>query len=180
MAALHVEITPELQAFIVAQPMFFVASAPLSGEGHVNLSPKGLDTFRILSPTCVAYLDFVGSGNETAAHVLENGRITFMFCAFEGPPKIVRLYGRGRTVQPRDAQWADLSSNFPQCDGVRQIMIAEISRVQTSCGFGVPRMRLEDQRDALFAWVRKKGPDGLVEYQSRKNRVSIDGLPTGM
>jgi hypothetical protein len=177
MAATYPEITKEIQAFILAQPLFFVATAALSPQGHVNLSPKGLDTFRVLSPARVAYLDLTGSGNETAAHLLENRRITFMFCAFEGPPKILRLYGTGRTVQRTEAEWVDLAALFPQMTGVRQIIVADITRVQTSCGFAVPRMDLLEERQTLTEWAEKKGPEGLVEYRRKKNARSIDGLP---
>jgi len=178
MAALHPNITPELEAFIGNQPMFFVGTAPLSASGYMNLSPKGLETLRVLSPQRVAYLDLTGSGNETAAHLLENGRITFMFCAFEGQPKILRLYGTGRVIRPDDSQWADLLPMFPNLPGVRQIIVAEITRVQTSCGFGVPLMRMENQRDMLLNWAEKKGPAGLAEYRREKNARSIDGLST--
>jgi hypothetical protein len=171
-------ISPELQAFIAAQHVFFVATAPLEVSGHVNLSPKGMNTFRVLSPRLVAYLDLTGSGNETAAHLVQNGRITFMFCAFEGNPKILRLHGRGRVVAPDAPQWAELSPNYPTLPGMRQIIIAEISRVQTSCGFGVPLLTFAGDRDALAQWALAKGEDGLVRYREQKNRVSIDGLPT--
>jgi|HubBroStandDraft_1064217.scaffolds.fasta_scaffold435180_1 hypothetical protein len=177
MAMLHPLITPELKEFIERQPLYFVATAPLSASGHVNLSPKGLDTFRVLSPTRAAYLDLTGSGNETAAHLLENGRITFMFCAFEEPPKILRLYGAGRCIAPGEAQWDEMAAGFPALDGIRQIVMADIQRVQTSCGFGVPLMRVEGHRDTLLAWARKKGPEGLADYRVRKNSQSIDGLP---
>jgi hypothetical protein len=170
-------ITPDLHSFISAQPVFFVATAPLATSGHVNLSPKGLDSFRILTPTRVAYLDLVGSGNETAAHVLENGRITFMFCAFADPPKILRLYGAANTLRPDDPRWPDLAAQFPDFPGVRQIITADITRVQTSCGFGVPIMQLVTQRDQLPQWAKTKGPAALADYQQRKNRTSIDGLP---
>lgn len=169
-------ITPELQAFIEAQPLFFVASAPLSGEGHVNLSPKGLDCLRVLSPTRVAYLDLTGSGNETAAHVRENGRITFMFCAFAGAPRILRLYGAGRVLLPGTPQWAELGGRFPPLPGARQLVVAEISRVQTSCGFGVPLMDYVRQRDTLLRWAEAKGGE-LPGYRRQKNARSIDGLP---
>jgi hypothetical protein len=160
--------------------MFFVGSAPLSREGHINVSPKGLDTFQVLSETQVAYLDLTGSGNETSAHVLENGRITFMFCAFEGAPKILRLFGRGRVVLPGTPSWPELAALFQTFSGVRQIMVATITRVQTSCGFGVPTMRLETQRELLPEWAEKKGPEGIAEYRQRKNVRSIDGLPTSI
>jgi hypothetical protein len=170
-------ITDGLRGFIERQHVFFVATAPLAG-GHVNLSPKGMDSFRVLTPTTVAYLDNVGSGNETAAHVLENGRITVMFCAFEGPPLILRLYGRGRSVRPGDSDWDGLAPLFPARPGVRQIIVAELTRVQTSCGEAVPFYSYVGERDQLIAWATKKGPDGLDAYQREKNVRSIDGLPT--
>jgi hypothetical protein len=169
-------ITPELQAFIEAQPLFFVGSAPLSAEGHVNLSPKGLDSFRVLSPTSVAYLDLTGSGNETSAHLTENGRITLMFCAFGGAPRILRLYGHGTLVFPDSRSWPQLAALFPNFPGIRQIVTADIHRVQTSCGFGVPLMRAVKQRDTLLRWAEGKG-DELPAYRSKKNAASIDGLP---
>lgn len=170
-------ITDELAAFIRTQPVFFVATAPLSATGHVNLSPKGLDSFRVLSPTRVAYLDLTGSGNETSAHLAENGRVTFMFCAFQGAPRILRLFGRGRTVLPGDGEWDALRPLFPDLPGVRQIVAAEITRVQTSCGFGVPRMEYAGDRDQLPRWAAAKGEEGIAAYQREKNAVSIDGLP---
>jgi hypothetical protein len=169
-------ISPELAEFIRAQPIFFVATAPLSSTGHVNLSPKGLDTFRVLSPNRVAYLDLTGSGNETAAHLLENGRITFMLCAFDGAPKILRLYGRGHAVLPGDPAWAEMISCFPDIPGARQLIVADIDRVQTSCGFAVPLLELVGHRDTLPKWAEKKGPQGLEEHRAKKNRSSIDGL----
>ena len=177
MGKTHTAITTELQAFIHKQAMFFVATAPLSADGHINLSPKGLDCFRVLAPHCVAYLDLTGSGNETSAHLLENGRITFMFCAFAGPPNILRLYGTGRTVLPGSAEWATLRPLFPEHVGARQIIVAEITRIQTSCGFGVPLYDYVGQRDTLAKWARAKGERGLAEYREQKNRYSIDGLP---
>jgi hypothetical protein len=170
-------ISAEYQAFIERQPMFFVASAPLSGAGHVNLSPKGLDTLRIIDPGTVAYLDLTGSGNETAAHLAENGRITFMFCAFEGAPRILRLYGTGRVVLPGDGAWAALAAHFPTLPGARQIILADIQRVQTSCGFGVPLLDFVGERDNMRAWATAKGEVGLVAYREEKNRQSLDGLP---
>ena len=178
MANTHDTITPELKTFIQAQHVFFVASAPNGPAGHVNLSPKGMDSFRVLSPTRVSYLDLTGSGNETAAHLLQNGRVTFMFCSFERKPTILRLYGRGRTVQPDSTEFAEFAPSFPQLPGVRQIVVADISRVQTSCGFGVPFLSFTSDRDTLARWCETKGPEGLREYRARKNRLSIDGLPT--
>jgi hypothetical protein len=177
MAKVHSEITPELQRFIEKQPLFFVASAPLAGAGHVNLSPKGQDCLRVLGPQQVGYLDLTGSGNETAAHLAENGRITFMFCAFAGAPRILRLYGTGRAVRPGDDAWAALSAHFPTLPGARQIILADIQRVQTSCGFGVPLMDFVGERDNMRVWATAKGEDGLIAYREEKNRQSLDGLP---
>jgi hypothetical protein len=172
-------LTDGLRAFIERQHLFFVATAPLAG-GHVNVSPTGMDSFRVLGPSTVGYVDSVGSGNETSAHVLENGRITFMFCAFEGSPLILRLYGSGRTVLPSSPEWADVAPRFPTRAGVRQIILAELDRVQTSCGFGVPHFTYEGERDGLVAWAERKGPEGLQAYQATKNHASIDGLPTAL
>jgi hypothetical protein len=172
------EITPKLRTFIEAQRMFFVATAPLSGDGHVNLSPKGLDSFRVIDEHAVAYLDLTGSGNETSAHLEENGRITFMFCAFEGPPNIVRLYGRGRTVLPGSEDWDRHIALFVGYPGVRQIIAARIDRTMTSCGFGVPRYEYGEQRDQLIHYAEKLGPDGMDDYRRRKNVRSIDGMLT--
>jgi len=169
-------ITPELRGFIEEQPLFFVASAPLAEEGHVNLSPKGLDCLRVLGPHEVAYLDLTGSGNETAAHLAENGRITFLFCAFTGSPRILRLYGRGRVVLPDSDGWDALRRLFPEYPGVRQVVVARVTRVQTSCGFAVPRMELVGQRDTLLRWAEAKG-GALPAYRAEKNAHSIDGLP---
>jgi hypothetical protein len=171
------ELTDGLRGFIERQHLFFVATAPLAG-GHVNLSPKGMDSFRVLGPTTVGYLDNVGSGIETAAHVLQNGRITFMFCAFEGSPLILRLYGKGRSVLPGDAEWSTLAAGFPSRPGVRQIIVAELTRVQTSCGDGVPVYSYTGERERLVEWAVEQGPEGLAAYQREKNARSIDGLPT--
>ena len=173
----HEQITAEHKAFIENQRMFFVCTAPLSAGGHINLSPKGFDCFRVLSPTRVGYLDIVGSGNETSAHLLENGRITFMFCAFDGPPKILRLYGKGRTVLPDDEEWTELSKQFTILPATRQIIVADIFKAKTSCGFGIPLYEFSGERDHAFKWAEKKGEDGLEEYKKEKNMVSIDGLP---
>ncbi|MEH2127895.1 pyridoxamine 5'-phosphate oxidase family protein [Nostoc sp.] len=171
-------ITEELQDFIAAQHLFFVGSAPLSATGHVNLSPKGQDCFRILSPNRVGYVDLTGSGNETSAHLQENGRITFMFCAFEEPPYILRLYGQGSTILPSSPDWESLYSLFLPIPGTRQIIVADIEKIQTSCGFGVPLYEYQGQRQTLVNWASKKGEEGVREYQQRKNLVSIDGLAT--
>ncbi len=178
MAKTYESITDDLQAFIRAQHLFFVATAPLSAEGHVNLSPKGLDCFRVLSPRQVAYLDLTGSGNETSAHLQENGRIVFMFCAFDGSPSILRLYGTGRVILPDSAEWPAMLAHFRPYPGLRQIILADITRVQTSCGFGVPRLEYVDDRDSLPRWAETKGESGLMTYREEKNALSIDSLPT--
>lgn len=178
MAKVHDSITPHLQNFIRQQHMFFVASAPLSTDGHVNLSPKGYDCFRILSDMQVAYIDGTGSGNETSAHLMENGRITIMFCAFEGAPNILRLYGKGRVVLPTDAEWETLFPHFNAVTAMRQIVVIDVQRVQTSCGYGVPFMDYAGERDTAVKWAEAKGEEGLVEYRREKNSTSIDGLPT--
>jgi len=142
----------------------------------VNLSPKGLDTFRILSSSTVAYLDFNGSGVETIAHLKENGRIVLMFCAFQGPPNIFRLYGAGHTVEPHEMEFGVLADNFPPNDSVRSIIVVDVNRVTDSCGYGVPFFKYEGERPQLHAWARKQGPEGLQAYRQRKNKHSIDGL----
>lgn len=158
--------------------MFFVATAPLHAEGHINISPKGMDTFRMLSENKVAYLDFIGSGNETSAHTLENGRITFMFCAFKGPPNILRLYGKGYTVLPDLPEWLLYAPLFDHYPNTRQIIVADIHLVQTSCGYAVPFYDYVGERTIMEEWAAKKGPDGLSAYIQEKNLNSIDGLPT--
>jgi len=178
MATQYDQLTLALQSFIKAQPLFFVATAPLSEQGHVNLSPKGYDTFRILSPHQVAYLDLTGSGNETSAHLAENGRITFMFCAFRGTPQILRLYGRGETVLPGADRWEELLAIFPGYPGIRQIILASIDLIHTSCGYGVPLMELQQDRETLTRWATSKGEEGLVNYRRANNSTSLDGLPT--
>jgi Pyridoxamine 5'-phosphate oxidase len=170
-------ITDEVRAFIAEQQMFFVATAPLAEDGHVNVSPKGLDTFRILSSHQVAYLDLTGSGNETSAHIHENGRITFMFCAFKGAANIVRLYGTGRTVLPEHAEWNALAQQFELVRGTRQIIVAEIDRVSTSCGYAVPLYDYKEQRETLIKYWKPEAKD-IEGYQVEKNSASIDGLGT--
>ncbi|MBN8246355.1 MAG: pyridoxamine 5'-phosphate oxidase family protein [Verrucomicrobia bacterium] len=171
------EITPELQEWIAAQKLFFVATAPLSAEGHINASPKGGDSFRVLGPRRVAYLDFTGSGAETIAHLRENGRIVVMFCAFTGAPRIVRLHGRGEVVREGHAEFDALLALFPPNPGSRSVIRIEVDRIGSSCGFAVPEYAFERQRDVLDAWAVKQGPDGVTAYQARKNVRSLDGLP---
>jgi hypothetical protein len=176
MGKVRTQIDEAAREFIAKQKIFFVASAPLCAEGHVNLSPKGLDTFRILGPTTAAYLDFNGSGVETIAHLKENGRIVLMFCAFQGPPDIFRLYGHGRVIEAHEAEFAELVANFCDCENARSVIVVEITRVQDSCGYGVPLFQYEGERTQLQAWARKRGAEGLKEYRAGKNRRSIDGL----
>lgn len=171
-------ITDKHKDFIQRQKIFFVASAPLAKEGHVNLSPKGMDSFRVLTPNKVAYLDIISSGNETSAHCLENGRLTIMMCSFEGPPNILRLYGRGQTILPKDDEWQKLSKHFEMSISVRQIIVADIYKVQTSCGYGVPLYTYEGERDIHQKWSENKGIEGLRDYMLTNNMVSLDGLPT--
>ncbi len=178
MGKFYNSIQPAHQAFIERQHIFFVSTAPLSEEGRINLSPKGLDCFRVLSEHQLAYMDLISSGNETSAHTLENGRITLMFCSFEGPPNILRLYGRGRAVLPGTEDWAEYAPHFTIYPSTRQLIVADIDLVQTSCGFGVPLYDYAGERDIHFDWAEKKGPDGLAAYIQEKNLVSLDGLPT--
>ncbi|HZA36465.1 MAG TPA: pyridoxamine 5'-phosphate oxidase family protein [Vicinamibacterales bacterium] len=175
---MHTEITDELRGFIERQQMFFVATAPLAADGAINVSPKGMDSLRVLGPKQVAYLDLTGSGNETSAHLLDNGRLTMMFCAFEGPPRILRLYGTGDTALPGSAEWEALHPVFTPHSGARQIITLDVERVQTSCGFAVPRFDYVGQRETLTKWSEAKGEDGLRAYRQGKNAQSIDGLPT--
>lgn len=162
--------------WIASQHVFFVASAPSEG-GHVNLSPKGHDCLRVIDTTTVAYLDLTGSGAETIAHTRQNGRLTMMFCAFEGPPRILRLFGIG-TAHPVDTDgFADLSPRFPDLPGTRSIVVLEIERVQTSCGYAVPFMDYRDERPTLQQWAARKSEDELAAYWAEKNAVSIDGIP---
>jgi len=180
MGKFHDSIKEAHKEFIEQQHIFFVSTAPLSGDGRVNLSPKGLDCFRVLSDNKVGYMDLISSGNETSAHTLENGRITFMFTSFEGAPSILRLYGKGFTVLPETEAWNDYSSNFTIYPSTRQLIIAEINLVQTSCGFGVPLFDYVGERDIHFEWAEKKGKDGLYDYVQQNNLKSLDGLATDL
>lgn len=171
------EISDDVAEFIRSQRMFFVATAPSSLDGHLNLSPKGLDTFSILDPTRVAYLDLTGSGVETVAHLKENGRVVVMFCAFTGEPKIVRIHGRGEVSEPGMEDFDDLCALFPPYQGTRSVIKIEVTRVSTSCGWGVPNYEFGDDREMLLDWAGDKGPEGIAAYQRAKNRRSVDGLP---
>ncbi len=178
MGKTYLEISKKHQEFIQAQQMFFVATAPKGG--HLNLSPKGMDSFRILNSNRVLWLNYTGSSNETAAHLLEDQRMTIMFCAFEGDPKILRLYGHSRAIHPRNSDWEKLLSHFPDTAGTRQLVEMEVELVHTSCGFGVPLYSYTGQRDALSNWIEKKGEDGIAQYWEDKNIQSLNGKPTGI
>jgi hypothetical protein len=169
-------IDAQLADFIAAQHVFFIATAPSAG-GHVNLSPKGLDAFRILDGQTVAYLDLTGSGVETIAHLRDSGRITIMFCAFEGAPKIVRLCGRGEVLAPGHPEFSRLAAHFPAYAGARSVIRVAVERIADSCGYGVPRYRYEGERQQLLDWAARKGPVELDAYRRAKNARSIDGLP---
>jgi hypothetical protein len=170
-------IDEKLAEFIRQQHVFFVATAPLSPEGHVNVSPKGGDCFRVLGEHEVVYLDYTGSGAETIAHLRENGRIVVMFCAFEGKPDIVRLHGQGTFVTLEDPAFEELAALFPNHPGARAVIRIQVDRVSTSCGFGVPLLDFRADRDVLLKYCENKGPEGLAEYRKVKNAKSIDGLP---
>ena len=170
-------IPDHLVAWMEEQPIYFVASAPLDAEGHVNVSPKGGDSFRVLGPNAVAYLDLTGSGAETIAHTRENGRLTVMFCSFDEKPNIVRLFGRGEAVLPDDERFPELAARFPANPGTRTVVALDVTKVTSSCGYSVPMMDLVGPRDTLDRWAERKGRDGIVEYWGQKNQTSIDGLP---
>ncbi len=177
MGDVFAELDDGLRTFIGQQHVFFVATAPLSREGHINLSPKGLDSFRILGPRTVAYLDLTGSGIETVAHLRENARLTIMFCAFSGRPRIVRLYGRARAIEPADAEWEKSSAEFPKYANARSVVVVDVERIADSCGYGVPLYEYVGERRQLTEWSQRKGADGIARYKAKKNRQSIDGLP---
>jgi len=177
MAQTFEKIPDGLITWIEAQPLFFVATAPADPATHVNLSPRGLDTFRILGPNRVAWLDLTGSGVETIAHVKADGRITLMFCAFDDPPRVVRIHGRGTVRESGDAVHEELSSRLPDLPGARAIIDVAVERVSSSCGFGVPLMAFVGPRGQLVGSARRKGEEQMAAYRARKNAHSIDGLP---
>lgn len=176
MAKFYSEVNAELQKFIQNQKIFFTATA--TKDSRVNLSPKGIDTFRCLDQKTVAYLDLTGSGNETAAHLTEDGRMTIMFCSFSEKPLILRLYGQGKVIHPRSSRWQTFHELFNSVPGTRQIIVLDVDLVQTSCGTGVPIYELQAERSAIIEWAKNKGESGLSEYWRVKNLQSIDGLPT--
>ena len=170
-------IEPRIQAFIEQQKLFFVSTAPLDSEGLVNCSPKGWDCLRILDPLTVAYVDLTGSGAETIAHLKENQRITFLFCAFEGPPKLVRLHGKGEVFERDTPEFNELINQFPNYPSARSIIKVALNRISDSCGYTVPLYEFKEDRDTMKKWVANKGADALVEYRKKKNSHSLDGLP---
>ena len=178
MGRVHDRIDERMAGWVESQPLFFVATAPLAADGHVNCSPKGnRGTFAVVDDRTVAYLDLTGSGVETVAHLRENGRIVVMFCAFDGPPRIVRFHGRGEVVRPGDRRFADLAGRFPEHGGARAVVTVAVDRISDSCGYNVPLMSYGSDRHQLDAWTERKGPDGVAEYHREKNARSIDGLP---
>lgn len=176
MAKFYSALNKELRDFIARQHLFFTATA--TAEGRINLSPKGLDSLRCVDDNTVAYLDVTGSGNETAAHLRADGRITLMFCSFDTQPLILRLYGHGRVVRTQDSEWPAWSAHFERLAGARQVMVITVDTVQTSCGYGIPLYHYTGERQTLLRWAEKKGPLGIIDYWQEKNQISIDGLPT--
>lgn len=166
-----------LAAWIAKQPMFFVATAPLAADGHVNVSPRGHDSFSVLGPHRVAWVDYTGSGIETIAHLRENARVCVMFCAFDSRPRVVRLHGRGSVAMPGEPAYDDVVARHPDHPSTRAVIVVDVDRISESCGYGVPRMRVEGERDLLLLHAQRKGPDGLADYRATRNAVSIDGLP---
>ncbi len=172
------ELSEEFSQFIAAQKMFFVATA--APDGRINLSPKGHDSLRVLGPNEILWMNLTGSGNETAAHLSESNRMTMMWCAFEGAPEILRVYGTAKVFHPRDARWAEFSTQLPSTVGTRQYFLLSIDLVQTSCGYAVPQMDYVEDRQVLAKWAANKGKEGVHEYWEKRNQLSIDGKPTGI
>jgi hypothetical protein len=178
MGKVHDGIDARLRSWIEAQPVFFVATAPLAAGGHVNLSPRGMQgTFVVLDEHTVAWLDLNGSGAETIAHLRENGRIVVMFCAFDGAPNVVRLHGSGRVVLPTDEAWPLLAARFPKKKSPRAIIVVDVTRVSDSCGFGVPLLQFAGERELTDQWAERRTPEQIADYQRTRNATSIDGLP---
>ncbi|MBA3905150.1 MAG: pyridoxamine 5'-phosphate oxidase family protein [Pseudonocardiales bacterium] len=183
MAKVYDGITAKLASWIEAQPLFFVGTAPLAGDGLVNISPKGTSgTFRVLDAHTFSYLDLTGSGVETVAHLRENGRICVMFCAFDGGPNIVRLHGTGRAIHPADLGFDDALATFGDAGAsrrpqARSVIVVDVVRVSDSCGYAVPKMELVEERDILDSWAETRGPEKLVQYRAARNATSLDGLP---
>ena len=176
MAKFYSKLSSRLQQFIEAQKIFFVATA--AEDGRINLSPKGMDSFKVIDENRVLWLNVTGSGNETAAHLLAKNRITIMFCSFEGAPNILRLYGKGKEIKPSDSEWEMVASHFTILPGTRQIFDITIESAQTSCGMSIPFFEYKGEREELNEWAAGKGEDGIKSYWTEKNQTSIDGLPT--
>lgn len=173
----YTEIDERIQAWMARQHVFFVATSPTSADGHVNCSPKGLDALRVLGPRELAYVDTGGSGIETVAHLRDNGRITLMMCAFEGPPKIYRFYGRGSVVEPQDDGFDALLARFPAVPAARNVICIDIERIIDSCGYGVPLYEFSRQRDSLPNYFAKQSDEDIWNYRRKRNSRSLDGLP---
>jgi hypothetical protein len=178
MAKFYDKLTPRLQKFIELQKIFFVATAP--EEGRINLSPKGMDSLRVIDENRVLWLNVTGSGNETAAHLLYNPRITLMMCSFEGAPNILRIYGKGKAIHPNDVEWSKYIDLFPETPGSRQIFDISVESAQTSCGMSIPYFDYKGERKELNEWAKDKGETGIQQYWQDKNLTSIDGKPTGL
>lgn len=170
------EISDDLRTFIEAQHLFFVGSA--AATGRVNISPKGMDSLRVMGPNRIVWRNLTGSGNETAGHLAQINRMTLMWCGFEKRPMILRTYGTARTLHPRDADFAELNAHFPESNGARQIYDLSVDLVQTSCGYAVPFYDFAGERDVLASWAEGKGRDGIDTYWRERNQTTIDGAPT--
>jgi hypothetical protein len=170
-------IDEDLSAWLTKQPLWFVGTAPLSVEGHINVSPRGHDTFSVLGPHRVAWVDYTGSGIETIAHVRENGRICLMFCSYDSKPRIVRLHGHGSVAMPGEPAYDEVVAMHPPHPSTRAVVVVDVDRVSDSCGFGVPVMDVVGERDLLRRGAERRGPEGLADYRAAKNATSIDGLP---
>lgn len=173
----YTEINPEIQAWMGRQHMFFVATAPLAGDGLLNCSPKGLESLRVLGPHKMAYLDVGGSGIETVAHLKENGRIVIMMCAFSGPPKVYRFYGQGSVIEPQDEAFGAMLGKFPSLPAARNIIVIEVERIIDSCGYGVPLYDFQKDRDSMENYYRSKTEEDVLAYRRERNSSSLDGLP---
>tara|TARA_R110002072_G_scaffold300535_1_gene478255 strand:+ start:3025 stop:3564 length:540 start_codon:yes stop_codon:yes gene_type:complete len=178
MAKFYDKLTSRLQEFIKNQKIFFVATAPKNGR--INLSPKGMDSLRVVGENRILWLNVTGSGNETAAHLLENDRITIMMCSFEGAPNILRIYGKGKAIHPNDQEWDTVIHLFPETPGTRQIFDIRVESAQTSCGMSIPFFDYKGEREQLNDWAKEKGEDGIEQYWEDRNLTSIDGKPTGL
>ena len=178
MAKFYDKLTSRLQKFIKNQKIFFVATAPKNGR--INLSPKGMDSLRVVGENRILWLNVTGSGNETAAHLLENDRITIMMCSFEGAPNILRIYGKGKAIHPNDQEWDTVIHLFPETPGTRQIFDIKVESAQTSCGMSIPFFDYKGEREQLNDWAKEKGEDGIEQYWEDRNLTSIDGKPTGL